>query len=383
MDYLLIINGLQKTGLCGTIVIRNERTDSRLCRTSAPRPYSQVGVKRTNVRSKCNTALWGARCVLTLLFTSVEIWPLKQNVSARTGILRPPEAFWSRWGMIRNYSRGNGFISDSFTNFTGMRNNTVNSFVRMAGMLVIAAMLGAACSAVNPDESDPQGSDNGKSEKIPTPEMYEYPIPEAVDLGLSVKWASFNLLSPEPYSLKGHLAWGGFYNTTFNWSNYRLCQGSMKTLTRYNSNKENGRVDNKKEFKDYNYEDDAARAYLGGNWRIPTEAEWQELMDNCTWKWEHKYIPDPLQTGRNLELGGYRVTSKKNGADIFLPAAGQMRFNDQKISSEFQYAGSMGYYWSSTVSSGGRARCIWFHLTGIRLSFEPRCYGLTIRPVTD
>ena len=158
-----------------------------------------------------------------------------------------------------------------FYYFSNMKIITIHSFIKTVGLLVVAAMLGTACSAVDPEESDSQENDNGKSEKIPTPDSYKYPIPEAVDLGLSVKWASINLFADEPYSVRGHLAWGGFYNTVFSWSHYRLCEGSKITLTRYNSEKEYGKVDNKKEFKDYNYEDDAARAYLGGNWHIPTE----------------------------------------------------------------------------------------------------------------
>ena len=280
--------------------------------------------------------------------------------------------------------RGQWFISDSFTNFTGMKNTIVNSFVKMAGLLVIAVMLGTACSAVNPDESDPQESGNGKNEKKPTPEMYENTIPEAVDLGLSVKWASINLFSDEPYSIKGHLAWGGYYQTTFNWSHYRLCQGSVKKMTRYNSEKEYGKVDNKKELKDYNYEDDAARAYLGGKWRIPTEAEWKELVDNCTWKWERgKYIPDPQNPMRNIQLEGYRVTSKINGANIFLPAAGNYQYNEEKYKDELLYVGSLGYYWSSTASSAGNARAVHFHFGGVNIWSVLRCEGLSIRPVTD
>ena len=264
---------------------------------------------------------------------------------------------------------------------------TVHSFIKAAGLLVVAAMLGTACSAVDPEESDPQENDNGKSEKIPTPDSYKYPIPEAVDLGLSVKWASINLFADEPYSVRGHLAWGGFYNTVFSWSHYRLCEGSKITLTRYNSEKEYGKVDNKKEFKDYNYQDDAARAYLGGNWHIPTVAEWQELIDNCTWKWERgKYIPDPLNPKRNIQLRGYRVTSKKSGyteASIFLPCAGYYQFNSEKMEEEYLYAASLGFYWSSTASTAGDARSVELSIDGAKLRHTARFKGLSIRPVTD
>ncbi|MBR5240846.1 MAG: hypothetical protein IKW05_02795, partial [Muribaculaceae bacterium] len=75
----------------------------------------------------------------------------------------------------------------------------------------------------------------------------------------------------------------------------------------------------------------------GGNWRMPTKVEQDELMDtnNCTWKWS-------IQNGVN----GYKVTSKKNGNSIFLPAAG-CRVND-----DLYHVGSYGYYWSSSLVTG-------------------------------
>ncbi len=264
-----------------------------------------------------------------------------------------------------------------------MKQYIMHSIIKIAGMLVIAAMMGTACSDVNPEETDPQDN-KGKNEVKPTPAMYDYPLPEAVDLGLSVKWASMNLFSSEPVSVKGFLPWGAYYNTSCSWRDYRLCEGSEKSLTRYNSDKAYGKVDNKKEFKEYNYEDDAARAYLGGKWRIPTEAEWKELIDNCTWKWKYTSIPDTSKPGTTTTVGGYQVTSKINGASIILPAAGKKKYNSDKFTAEFLYQGQLGFYWTSTASSGANARM--FHFSGygeMTLRYTLRCEGLSIRPVTD
>ena len=63
---------------------------------------------------------------------------------------------------------------------------------------------------------------------------------------------------------------------------------------------------------------------------MPTKAEMQELIDNCTWTWT-------TQNGVN----GYNVEGP-NGNSIFLPAA------SCRNGSSFYGAGSFGNYWSST-----------------------------------
>ena len=59
---------------------------------------------------------------------------------------------------------------------------------------------------------------------------------------------------------------------------------------------------------------DAARACMGGEWRMPTCDEFQELIDNCRWGW----MDDYNETG----VAGYIFASKTNSNNIFLPAAG-------------------------------------------------------------
>ena len=112
---------------------------------------------------------------------------------------------------------------------------------------------------------------------------------------------------------------------------------------------------------------------------MPTDAEWTELRDNCTWTWT-------TQNGVN----GYRVTSNKTGytdKSIFLPAAG---VRDRKL---FDGIGSLGRYWSNQVSyyDDIEPYVIYFDevifKTGqIGLSSRDsywRVTGVTIRPVYD
>ena len=123
----------------------------------------------------------------------------------------------------------------------------------------------------------------------------------------------------------------------------------------------------KKEFKDYDYEDDAARQALGGSWRMPTEAEWTELLNNCTWTWVENY--------NGSGINGQLVTSKTNSNSIFLPAGGGLG------ATFFDNGGSKGYFWSSSIDTGYP-----YSAWGMRFCYGntfARCYGLSVRPVSE
>ena len=188
---------------------------------------------------------------------------------------------------------------------------------------------------------------------------YEY-----VDLGLSVKWATCNVGANSPEEYGEYFAWGEVGpKSIYDWSTYKHCNGSDTTLTKYNYSSSNGTVDNKTTLE---LSDDAARANWGGSWRMPTDAELTELKDNCTWTWT-------TQNGVN----GYKVTSDKNGKSIFLPAAG---YRDP---SDLYYAGSNGYYRSSSLSTGGSygAWGVAFRSDYVIGSSSSRRCGQSVRPV--
>ena len=115
---------------------------------------------------------------------------------------------------------------------------------------------------------------------------------------------------------------------------------------------------------------DAAKANWGGNWRMPTMAEFDELRNNCTWI-------KTIQNGVN----GYNVTSKSNGNSIFLPTAGVRR----EIS--LYSTGVDGYYWSSSLSTGfpNFACYLFFSLryatSYVSMGSLGRFNGFSIRPV--
>ena len=186
---------------------------------------------------------------------------------------------------------------------------------------------------------------------------------EAVDLGLSVKWASCNVGATTPEDCGDYYAWGETEEKeNYDWSTYKWCNGSYDTQTKYCTNSSYGTVDNKTTL---DLEDDVAHVKWGGSWRMPTKAELDELRSNCTWTW----------TTQN-DVNGYKVTSKTNGNSIFLPAAGWRQ------ETSF-YDSSNGRYWSS--SSGGYGYTGAYGLGFSSVDYEcggsQRFQGYCVRPV--
>lgn len=189
-----------------------------------------------------------------------------------------------------------------------------------------------------------------------------------VDLGLSVKWATCNVGATAPEEYGDYFAWGETTpKTTYDWSNYKYCNGDEYSMTKYCTDSYYGTVDNKTTLE---LSDDAARVNWGGSWRMPTYGELSELRNtnNCTWEWT-------TQNGVN----GYKVTSKKNGNSIFLPAAGF------RGSSGLCDVTTAGLYWSSSLStSNGFDACILgFYSSGVDLVGNYRYVGQCVRPVSE
>ena len=172
---------------------------------------------------------------------------------------------------------------------------------------------------------------------------------EYVDLGLSVKWATCNVGAILPEDYGQYFAWG-------------------ETSPKDEYTEDNCSTYNK-EMSDIagNAQYDAATAIWGGDWRMPTNAELQELFDNCTWTWT-------TQNGVN----GYKVTGP-SGASIFLPAAGY------RDGSSLEVDGGVGKYWSSTPYENlpNRANILSFNRFDPEKSFNYRNYGQSVRPVID
>ncbi len=218
-------------------------------------------------------------------------------------------------------------------------------------------------------------SRNGVSKMAPIEVRLGKPAaePEWVDLGLSVKWATFNVGASKPEEYGDYFAWGETKpKDYYDWSTYKWCNGSSDTLTKYDVFSSRGAVDHKTVL---DLEDDAACVNWGGLWRMPTLAEWTELRDNCIWTWTSDF--------QGTGVAGQIVTSTKSGytdKSIFLPAAGFRYYTD------LYDDGSFGQYLSSSLytSQPLYARSAYFgsdyyvYLDG---SGHDRCNGLSVRPV--
>ena len=189
------------------------------------------------------------------------------------------------------------------------------------------------------------------------------PVPESVDLGLTVNWASFNVGASKPDEYGKYYAWGELYSKNdYSWNTYRWGDGSK--LTKYNLSSSYGNVDNKSVLEK---EDDIAHAQFGEGWRLPTKAEQYELCMKCEWTWTTSYgVPGHIVTGTN-------------GNSIFLPATGYM------LDSDFYLVGTAGYYWSSSLEANNStgASIIYFATGRANYSGGYRYYGFSVRAVAE
>lgn len=143
------------------------------------------------------------------------------------------------------------------------------------------------------------------------------PLNQAVDLGLSVKWAAYNVGASSPEEKGGYYAWG----ETETKSDYSSSNYSYRQNYDY--------VDIGSEISDTQY--DVAHVKWGGNWRMPTKTEMEELINSCTWQY----------TLCNGVKGALVIGSNNNS--IFLPYTGSMG------GTTTYYDDTIGEYWTSSI----------------------------------
>ena len=136
--------------------------------------------------------------------------------------------------------------------------------------------------------------------------------PEAVNLGLSVKWANMNLGATRPQERGWLVGWGDItgLNISKDLKWYPVAQPKSDIA---------------------GFGNDIIKKYWSTDndiWRLPTDEELQELINNCEWAWD-------------FENYGFVVTG--NGNSIFLPAAGN------RDGSTESGQGTVLNYWSGTL----------------------------------
>ena len=187
---------------------------------------------------------------------------------------------------------------------------------------------------------------------------YEY-----VNLGLpsGLKWATCNVGANKPEDYGLYFAWGettGYTadqveNGERSFSSSEYFSGPAASIS-----------------ADLTLAQDAAHVNLGGNWRMPTDDEFEELLDNCDAAWTDDY--------NGTGAKGRIFTSKINGNSVFFPAAGYC-FN-----SSVHRVGSYGNYWSASRYSSLYAWILYFRSGYLNLNYDEfRYYGYSVRPVCE
>ena len=160
-------------------------------------------------------------------------------------------------------------------------------------------------------------------------------VADAIDLGLSVKWASWNMGASTPMEYGGYYGWGDPSGEKVSFTGYPE-EETLISATAY----------------------DIATAKWGGGWRLPTKEEMQELIDRCTWEYTvENEIPLAKVTG-------------PNGESIILPLGGE------RLTGTFPLMKGIGYYWTGEkayLEISSSSPNLWEYAT---LSF-----GLSVRPV--
>ncbi len=205
---------------------------------------------------------------------------------------------------------------------------------------------------------------------------HEWPatqVDEYVDLGLGsgTLWATHNLGAINPEDYGDYFAWGETVpnKDTYTWATTAFVyyeNGSLR-FSKYNTDSQYGEIDNKTELDP---EDDAAYVNWGPQWRMPSVAQIDELLNQCTWQW--------------TEVNGVkgRLLTGPNGNTLFLPAAGQ------RSGANLSNVGTNGIYWTRElyyVSANNYRPMNAFRLyfsSGMKQKGNTsRNYGYPVRPV--
>lgn len=175
----------------------------------------------------------------------------------------------------------------------------------------------------------------------------------AVDLGLSVRWATCNMGASTPFDYGEYFAWGEIKpKSEYTMENSITYKIKLKNISK-------------------NSQYDVAKAVWGGSWSIPTEKEFNELLSECKWVWSE-------------DSKGYKVLGK-NGNYIFLPTGGL------RIGKSQTQKGEVGYYWSSSnnINKDANTDAYYFYIkksdhsnSHVGINSGYRMFGYSIRPIS-
>ena len=199
--------------------------------------------------------------------------------------------------------------------------------------------------------------------------QYEY-----VDLGLpsGLKWAKCNVGAENETDYGDYFMWGSTEPNTAeecNWANAPFNNGVRKYVEEYFISHNSEWLDDDNNLKP---EYDAASQIMGDEWRMPTQADFNELLNNTTNEWITNY--------NGTGVNGRKFTSKTDTTKyIFIPAAGGC------YGGSVYFVGRGGSVWSSSLytSNHGNAWYLNFNSGNCSMNSGHRYYGRSVRGVMD
>ncbi len=213
------------------------------------------------------------------------------------------------------------------------------------------------------------------------------PVPNnCVDLGLDsgLLWAKCNMGTTEPTEPGDYYAWGELSTKKEYYSdNYK--HFGKHGVIKYNEK------DGKEVLE---LEDDAARVNLGVGYRIPTQKDWEELLEDCKWEAVTTTLPEIVDPSQKKVIARWKVTGP-NGNSIVLPTTSGFRadgwfvqrdyniyyttanlYPAEQLSDKDKYQKAVALTWPMFETSSGSIE---------EPSFASiyRDFGIVVRPVFD
>ena len=218
------------------------------------------------------------------------------------------------------------------------------------------------------------------------------PVPNnCVDLGLNsgLLWAKCNMGTTKPTELGDHYAWAENSTkkeyTANNYKHYKWGEYDLKRIKKYNAEDGKTVIDP---------DDDAARVNFGVGYRIPTQGDWKELLDDCIWEPEFITLPEIMDPSQTKFIARWKVTGP-SGNYIILPMTagvvcdGFYDYTDkntyyttanlypaEKSPDDWKYQKAVTLTWPYFAESDGSVKYPWFAATY-------RQFATVIRPVFD
>ena len=184
-----------------------------------------------------------------------------------------------------------------------------------------------------------------------------------VDLGLSVKWANFNVGASKCYEYGNYYQWGE--TDTTDYYDSKSCKTYGMSISEL---KEQGIIGADSSLT---AKYDAATVNWGAKYRMPTNYEIGELMDNTVSKWLSIEMPD------GSVVNGRIAKSNKNGQSVFFPAAGY------RYGTDTYFVGYGGRCWSASAIGSSNAWDLYFDSWYFDRYYDGyRSYGQSVRPVS-